>query len=209
MTGAAIRDPGPEATAEAVRVLGDGGIVLVPSDANYGVAVDPFNAQAVASCFAIKGRPGTKPLTLFIAEPGDWAKFGRVGKPSMMSRLAEAFWPGPLNIVIDKSANSPDLSMVEDETISIACHANPILRDVTKAFGGAIAMTSANLAGRADGMLVDLSTAMDQLGASVKLAIRSGPAKATKSTTILRLSDQVSLIREGDLTMDEVRAALA
>lgn len=209
MTSPPVRDPTPEALAEAVWIMRNGGIVICPSDANYGIAVDPFNFTAVSSCFDAKQRPGQKPLTLFIADSADWVRYGQVRNRRLMDRLTSLFWPGPLNLVVDKIEGAPELAMTADSTVSIACHANPVVRNLARAFGGAIAMTSANLSGASDGALVDLDGAVRDVGPAVKLALRGGPVHTTTSTTILRVDQDMSLLREGDLTFERLRAEVA
>lgn len=201
-----ILDPTPEAIAKAVAHLRAGEIVICPSDANYGIAVDPFNPDAVASCFESKNRPGVKPLTLFVAEPGDWRRFGTADNERLIDSLASLYWPGPLNIVMDKRDGAPNLALHEDATISVACHANPVVRSLALAFGGAIAMTSANLSGMSDGVLVGVDTAVQHVGKSVSLVLRGGPVETTTSTTILRVEHTMSLLREGDLTFDQIKS---
>jgi len=206
MTIPPILEPGPEALKQAAGHLRDGGIVICPSDANYGIAVDPFNAEAVASCFEIKRRDGVKPLTLFIRDPADWRRFGTAREERLVQKLADLYWPGPLNIVLDKVEGAPNLALAEDATISIACHASPVLRKLLSAFDGAVAMTSANLSGASDGVLVDIDAAVRHVGHSARLALSGGPVSATTSTTIVRVDDGLSLLREGDLTFDRIRS---
>ncbi len=201
-----ILEPGPEALKQAARHLRDGGIVICPSDANYGIAVDPFNAEAVASCFEIKMRDGGKPLTLFIRDPADWRRFGAARDERLVQKLADLYWPGPLNIVLDKVEGAPNLALSEDATISIACHASPVLRKLLSAFGGAVAMTSANLSGASDGVLVDINAAVRHVGRAARLALSGGPVSTTTSTTIVRVDDGLTLLREGDLTFDRIRS---
>ncbi len=209
MTSPPVKTPTPEVIAEAVTIMRNGGIVICPSDANYGVAVDPFNFAAISSCFDAKRRPGQKPLTLFIADPADWVRYGHVHNSVLMKNLTTCYWPGPLNLVINKREGAPELAMTTDSTIAIACHANPVVRSLARAFGGAIAMTSANLSGTSDGVLVDLDTAVRDIGPSVRLALRGGPIQTTTSTTILRVDEDMSLLREGDLSFERLRAEIA
>lgn len=206
MTIPPILNPTPEALKSAACHLRDGGIVICPSDANYGIAVDPFNADAVALCFEIKKRAGVKPLTLFINDPADWQRFGTARNERLMNNLADLYWPGPLNIVLDKVEGAPNLALAEDTTISVACHANPVLRRLLSAFDGAVAMTSANLSGTSDDVLIDIDAAVQHVGHSAKLALTGGPIATTTSTTIVRVDDGLLLLREGDLTFDRIQS---
>ena len=206
MTIPPILEPSPEALKRAACHLRDGRVVICPSDANYGIAVDPFNADAVAACFEIKKRAGVKPLTLFINDPSDWQRFGTARNERLVKKLADLYWPGPLNLVLDKIEGAPNLALTADPTISIACHANPVLRQLLRTFNGAVAMTSANLSGASDGVLVDIDAAVQHVGHSVKLALSGGPVSTTTSTTIVRVSDGLSLLREGDLTFDRIQS---
>jgi len=201
-----ILEPTPEAIERAVAYLRDGEIIICPSDANYGIAVDPFNENAVLSCFDIKKRSGSKPLTLFIADPRDWKLFGQAENEKLVDDLSQLYWPGPLNIVLEKKQGAPNLSLSNDTTISIACHANPVVRQLAHNFGGAIAMTSANLSGMSDDNLVNIDTAIQHVGASVKLVLRGGNVNTTRSTTIVKVNQSISLIREGDLSFEQIQS---
>ncbi|MBT9283681.1 MAG: threonylcarbamoyl-AMP synthase [Hydrogenibacillus schlegelii] len=205
MKTAQIKDPTPDTLREAADLLRAGEAIICPSDANYGLAVDPFNRRAVERCFEIKKRSGNKPLTLFIADPKAWKLYGEAENAALVDALADLYWPGPLNIVVTKRPDAPDLSLEPTETIAIACHANPVIHDLIRTFGGPIAMTSANLSGTFADALVGLEAALEHLGSDVKLALRGGKITTTKSTTIVRVGADMTLLREGDLSFERIQ----
>jgi L-threonylcarbamoyladenylate synthase len=99
---APVLEPTDENVARVADCIREGGVVVAPSDTNLGLALDPWDPAAVRRAYEIKDRPAHKPLTLFVRDPGDWRRFASHENPAVVDALAEEFWPGPLNLVLER-----------------------------------------------------------------------------------------------------------
>jgi L-threonylcarbamoyladenylate synthase len=205
-----IVEPTTENIKKAVKSMRNGGVVVCPSDCNLGLAVDPWNESAVKKTFEIKQRPATKPLTLFITEPKDWKVYAEFNKETeeIVDKIADAFWPGPLNVILKKNERVPSAMVCGGETVSISCMGNPILNELIQEFNQPIAMTSANMAGQADGVLVDINMASQQVGDKVDFILKGEAQGTTKSSTIIDLTGSPKVVRLGDITVDQLNKVL-
>jgi L-threonylcarbamoyladenylate synthase len=201
-----VLEPTTENIRKAVKSLHDGGVIVCPSDCNLGLTVDPWNDAAVAQTFVIKQRPATKPLTLFIKNPSDWKNYASANEETaqIVEKLTKAFWPGPLNIILKKNAHVPEKIVCGGDTVSISCMANPVLNQLIEEFKKPVAMTSANMAGQADGVLVDIQMASEQVGDKVDYILKGGAQGTTKSSTIIDLSSTPKVVRYGDITVEQL-----
>ena len=140
--------PAGEATvAAAARSLAEGGLVAFPTETVYGLGADAANPAAIARLYQAKGRPTFNPL---IAHVGDLAAARRIARFDLTAlALAEAFWPGPLTLVLPKSGDCAvaDLATAGLDTIAVRVPAHPVAREILRAFGGPVVAPSANLSG--------------------------------------------------------------
>lgn len=133
--------------ARAAAVLKAGGLVGLPTETVYGLAADAENPAAVARIFAVKGRPADHPLIVHLAgveQLDAWA--ARV--PAYARRLAGALWPGPLTLVLPRTARAGDHVTGGQDTVGLRAPAHPVARDLILATGSALAAPSANRFGR-------------------------------------------------------------
>ena len=133
--------------AQAVEVLQRGGLVAVPTETVYGLAADATSEAAVRALFAAKGRPADHPVIVHVADANaidDWAR----DVPDAARALAAAFWPGPLTLVLKRSARALDVVTGGQDTVGLRCPAHPWAHALLQAFGGALAAPSANSFGR-------------------------------------------------------------
>jgi len=163
--------------------------------------------------YDIKDRPRHKPLTLFVREPSDWRRFGQHEHPELVDRLAEQFWPGPLNLVLERDAPELDEQCAMDGTVSVGCLANPVWREFADAVGGPVAMTSANVSGTVpDDTLVTPEMARDHLGDGVDYLLGGQPDGTTRASTILSLAagadGEATVLRQGDVTDAAIERAV-
>jgi L-threonylcarbamoyladenylate synthase len=195
-----------EAIAQACAHLGAGELVAIPTETVYGLAADAANGEAVARIFKAKGRPRFNPL---ICHADSLAMAERHGVfDTRARRLAKAFWPGPLTLILPKTPDSPihDLVSAGLGTIGLRVPAGPA-RGLIAAFKGVVAAPSANLSGR-----VSPTTAAHvaaQLGGDVALILDAGPAQVGVESTIVALDGpKARLLRPGGLAAEAIEAVL-
>lgn len=201
-----VLEPTSENLQRAAECIADGGVVVAPSDTDLALTVDPWHADAIDRVYEMTGRPVEKPLTLFVRNPDEWNEFGQHDDPDLVQQFVDAFWPGPLNIVLRRTREVPDQRVCMGETVSIGCLSNPAWRELIAQLDGPVAMTSANRSGEADGRLVDLAFARQQVGAHVDYLVDGGPQDTTQSSTIVDLTGEPEVLRQGDVTPDELNA---
>jgi L-threonylcarbamoyladenylate synthase len=202
------RDAGePGAIAAAARILGAGGLVAFPTETVYGLGADATNAVGVARIYAAKGRPSFNPL---IAHVNDVAAASALARfDAAAEKLARAFWPGPLTLVLPKAAACPvaELATAGLDTIAVRVPAHPVAQALIAALDAPVVAPSANRSGH-----VSPTTAahvLADLGERVDLVLDGGPARVGVESTILACLDGgVTLLRPGGLPRDAIERAL-
>ena len=198
--------PQRDAIEEAATWIRNGGIVAVPTDTLYGLAADPFRADAVARVFAVKGRAAERALPLIAA---DAAQIGRhLGPLSPMgARLAERFWPGPLTILVAAPpALAHDVSGGTG-TVGVRVPADAVVRAIAAASGRPITATSANISGEPP--TSDPEEVERVLGNHIDLLIDTGRTPGGVPSTIVDVTGtEPRLIRAGAIPWEEVQAWL-
>lgn len=132
---------------QAAKVLKQGGLVAFPTETVYGLGANGLDAEAVADIFAAKGRPADNPLILHIASMGAIHQIVRE-MPPLAIRLAQAFWPGPLTLVLPKSAIVPSKTTGGLDTVAVRMPAHPVALALIQAAEVPVAAPSANKSGR-------------------------------------------------------------
>ncbi|WP_349359747.1 L-threonylcarbamoyladenylate synthase [Stappia sp.] len=203
-------DPDPTRHAgfsAAIAALRAGKLVAVPTETVYGLAADATDAEACAAIYQAKGRPSFNPL---IAHVESRAAAERHGVFDARARaLADAFWPGPLTLVVPKRADSPvcDLATAGLETIALRVPAAPIMRALAQACGVPLAAPSANRSGRITGTTAD--AVAEDLGTALAVLIDAGPCPVGVESTIVGLTDATPrLLRPGGIARAEIEAVL-
>jgi L-threonylcarbamoyladenylate synthase len=197
---------GEAAVAAAARVLAEGGLVAFPTETVYGLGADAANPAAVARIYQAKGRPAFNPL---IAHVGDITAARRIARlDAHATALAEAFWPGPLTLVLPKTQNCAvaDLATAGLDTVAIRIPAHLVARDILRAFGGAVVAPSANLSGH-----VSPTTAahvQSDLAGRIDLIVDGGPVAVGIESTIIGCFDEPMLLRPGGLPRAEIERVL-
>lgn len=195
----------PAAVAAAVEVLRAGGLVAVPTETVYGLAADATNVDALHRLYAVKGRPADHPVIVHIP-PGrldEWA----VDVPEVARRLAEAFWPGPLTLVLRRAPRVPDAVTGGRDTVGLRVPAHPVTLALLEAFGGGIAAPSANRFGRVSPTTA--AAVREELGDAVELVLDGGPCTIGVESTIVDCSgDEPRVLREGGVTAAELEAVV-
>lgn len=199
--------PANEAPAGvAARCLARGGLVAFPTETVYGLGADALSAAAVARLYQAKGRPSFNPLIVHVLELNDARQIARFGAHAIA--LAEAFWPGPLTLVLPKSQRCAiaDLATAGLGTVAIRVPANDVAREILRAFGGPIVAPSANLSGH-----VSPTTAahvQQDLAGRIDLIIDGGPVEVGIESTIVGCFEVPMLLRPGGVPKDEIERVL-
>ncbi|MFN3233095.1 MAG: L-threonylcarbamoyladenylate synthase [Alphaproteobacteria bacterium] len=200
-----IQPPTDAVMARAVALLRAGEPVGLPTETVYGLAADACNDKAVARIFEIKGRPHFNPLIAHCADIETVRSL--VDLPALAVALAEAFWPGPLTLVLKRRADCPVslLASAGLETLAVRVPAHPVAHALLKAFGGALAAPSANPSGR-----ISPTTARDVTDAlSLDLVIDGGPCTVGLESTILSVDgDKAILLRAGGVPLEDIEDVL-
>lgn len=196
----------PSALPAAVAALRAGALVAMPTETVYGLAADATNARAVAGIFAVKGRPQFNPLIIHVYDP-DAARAIAVLSPEA-ERLAEAFWPGPLTLVLPRREDSPiaELATAGLPTVAVRIPSHPVARQLLLAFGGPLAAPSANRSGHVSATAAAHVAA--DLGDDVALILDSGPATVGVESTIVGLAGAPTLLRAGGVERVAIEAVL-
>ena len=137
----------PADIVRAGEILRQGGLVGIPTETVYGLAADALNGEAVAKIFKAKGRPMDNPLIVHISDISQWKKLVRE-IPESARKLAEAYWPGPMTIILPKSDCIPDEVSAGLGTVAVRFPAHPAARAVIDAAGTPLAAPSGNISGR-------------------------------------------------------------
>ncbi|WP_336278946.1 L-threonylcarbamoyladenylate synthase [Bartonella sp. CB175] len=187
---------------EAVMLLGQGRLVALPTETVYGLAGDATNGKAVASIFSTKRRPKFNPLIAHVSSIIMAERYVEID--SLSRRLMEAFWPGPLTLVLPLKAhhNIHPLTTAGLNTLAVRCP-DSSFSEVVKCFGRPLAAPSANESGRISPTSAEAVFA--SLGVSVPLIIDGGSCKIGLESTIIKIFDEnIYLLRPGGLAAEEI-----
>jgi L-threonylcarbamoyladenylate synthase len=185
--------------ARAVEVLRAGGIVAFPTETVYGLGVDAANADALRRLFAVKRRPLSHPVIVHAARTAQLDELGR-DVPAVAHALADAFWPGPLTLVVARREGrvAPEATGGR-ETVGIRVPDHPVALALLDAFGGGIAAPSANRFGRVSPTTADHVRA--DLGADVDIVIDGGPCAIGVESTIVDVTGpEPTVLRVGGVS---------
>lgn len=193
----------PEGVEEAVELLRAGEVVGLPTETVYGLGADALDAFACARIFEAKQRPLSDPLIVHVPDAGWVERLGRSN--TLAAQLAEAFWPGPLTMVLPRRDPVPDIVTAGEDTVALRWSANPIFQAVASKFGGPIAAPSANRFGR-----ISPTSAEDvqqELGSSIALIVDGGRCSHGIESTIVLVRDKgLEILRHGPVTAEELSA---
>lgn len=203
---------GPETSPHAASIslaverLRAGDLVAFPTETVYGLGADAENEAAVRRIFAAKGRPADHPVIVHLAHAqqiDQWA----TNIPPAAWRLAEAFWPGPLTLILERSNRVLDVVTGGQNTVGLRVPSHPLTHELLKQFGGGIAAPSANRFGRISPTLA--SHVQQELGDQVSCILDGGPAEVGLESTIVDLTGpQPVILRPGGITAEQITAVL-
>jgi len=190
----------------AAEILKRGGLVAFPTETVYGLGADASSAQAVARLYAAKRRLANHPVIVHFADAEAAFAWARV-VPDAARKLAARFWPGPLTLILKKSAKAGDFVTGGQDTVGLRVPAHPVAQALLRAFAGGIAAPSANRFGQ-----VSPTTAAhvrEDLGDEVELVLDGGPSDVGIESTIVDLSGAGAvLLRPGGISARQLEAVL-
>ena len=196
----------PETPAIAAEILKNGGLVALPTETVYGLGANGLDERAVASIFEAKGRPGDNPLILHVAEPGDMERFCH-HIPASAYALAEAFWPGPLTIVLPARPCVPKRTTGGLDTVAIRCPATQVTREIIRLAGVPVAAPSANISGKPSTTTAE-HVRHDHDG-RIDAIVDGGACQVGVESTIVDLTeDTPRLLRPGGISPEQLLAVL-
>ena len=199
--------PQRDAIQEAAKWIRDGGVVALPTDTLYGLAADPFRADAVRACFAVKGRAAERALPL-IAADADQSPRTRPAVAERRARLAARFWPGPLTLLVAGArARWRATSPAAPAASACACRRTPSRARSAAAAGRPLTATSANLSG--EPATADPDEVERTLGDRIDLLIDAGPTPGGAAVDDRRRRRaRAALVRAGAIPWEEIQAWL-
>jgi L-threonylcarbamoyladenylate synthase len=190
----------------AAEILRAGGLVAFPTETVYGLGADASSEHAVARLYAVKRRPADHPVIVHFGSAANAFAWARE-VPAAAKKLGERYWPGPLTLILKRSARAKDFVTGGQDTVGLRVPSHAIARELLEEFGGAIAAPSANRFG-----LVSPTTAAhvrEDLGKDVDLVLEGGPSEVGIESTILDLSQSKPvLLRPGHLSKEELENVL-
>lgn len=191
---------------DALEALREGELVVYPTETFYALGADPFLPAALNRVFALKGRDPGKPISVIAADAPMAFELASEVTPDAR-RLAEAFWPGPLTLVLPARGCVPQ-GLCADGSVGVRVSPHPVARALSAGLGRPLTATSANLSGQPPA--ATLAEARAQLGQKVKVYLEGGTMAASMSSTVVSVGKQgVRVIRPGAVSEPEIWAALS
>lgn len=198
--------PEPEIIARAAEILHGGGLVAFPTETVYGLGANALEGESVARIYEAKGRPSRNPLIVHVSEAAE--VHALVSEwPEHAALLAQKFWPGPLTLVLPRTARVPDAVTGGGETVGVRVPAHPVAHALLKTTGFPIAAPSANLSlqlspTRAEHVLAGLTGRIEAI-------LDGGPTSGGLESTVLDLTRPVPLLlRPGLITPAQIEAVI-
>ncbi|MEM8708715.1 MAG: L-threonylcarbamoyladenylate synthase [Actinomycetota bacterium] len=194
--------------AEAGEALAAGKLVAIPTETVYGLGCNALDPAAIAGVFEAKGRPASDPLIVHVDGVDMAGSLVEGGLPAVAARLADAFWPGPLTMVLPKTEAVPDAITSGGPTVGVRCPAHPVARALIAAAGVPVAAPSANRFGR-----ISPTTAehvVEELGDRIDLIVDAGPAAhGVESTVVAFDGNEAIILRHGAITAEALAEHVA
>jgi L-threonylcarbamoyladenylate synthase len=208
--------PEIDALRYAAHFLVRGCVIGIPTDTFYGLAADPFNLAAVDELYRVKGRPETRALPILVNSLDQALVLMRQGllegttmenPPRNFTKLAEAFWPGGLTLVVDASNRVPLKVTANTGKVALRWPKSPVVEQLIDEFGGPVTGTSANISGFP--ACANTEQLMKQLGLRLPLVLDAGETGTGLPSTIIGLQGEAwEVLREGAIPINEIKAVL-
>ena len=184
---------------EAARILREGGLVVFPTETVYGLGGNGLSMESAERIYAAKGRPSNNPLIIHIHEPAEADRYAHTG--DLYFRLAAAFMPGPLTVILPKKENIPSSVTGGLDSVAVRCPAHPVAHRLIELAGIPVAAPSANLSGKPSPTCAeDVATDLD---GRVDMILDGGDCEIGLESTIVKIEDDgLTLLRPGGITYD-------
>jgi L-threonylcarbamoyladenylate synthase len=201
-----VRRASAKQLEEAVTALRDGELVAFPTETVYGLGANARDANAVRRIFELKGRPTTHPLIVHLDSARFLHRWAREVPPAA-SRLAAAFWPGPLTLVLPRSLEVSDVVTGGQDTVALRVPSHPMALQLLTAFGGGVAAPSANRYGRVSPTRAD--HVREEFGDAVRVILDGGECSLGIESTIVAFeAGRARLLRPGPVTQHEIEKVI-
>ncbi len=199
-------NPEPDVIEEAAAALRRGGLVAFPTETVYGLGADVLNLEAVREVFRVKGRPADNPLIVHVS--GTRQLDDIVDEiPDNGKRLGEAFWPGPLTLVMKRTILISDLVTAGLDTVAVRVPDHPVALALIRSFGEGIVGPSANLSGRPSPTTAN--HVYDDLRSQVDIILDAGPTAIGLESTVVDVTvDPPAILRLGGLTRERIEEVI-
>lgn len=198
-----IMDNPEQALEQGAELLRAGKLVAFPTETVYGLGANAWDPEAVASIFLAKGRPADNPLIVHVASMAMVDELARE-IPQHAKLLMQAFWPGPISLVLPRRPRVPDITTAGLDTVAIRWPNHPVATALIERAAVPIAAPSANRSGRPSPTTAQ--HVWDDLGRGVDLIIDAGMAAIGLESTVVDVSGpQPALLRPGAVTLEELR----
>jgi len=201
------KTPADTAAIEAaVRCLASGGLVAFPTETVYGLGADATNGEAVARLYAAKGRPAFNPLIAHVVDRAAAQVLARFDADA--ARLAAAFWPGPLTLVLPKAAGCPvaELATAGLDSIAVRVPHHAVAQKILAGFARPVVAPSANRSGHVSPTTAEHVLA--DLGGRIDFIVDGGPTSVGVESTIIACLGEPVLLRPGGVPRDAIERAL-
>lgn len=194
-----------DSVAQAADLIKNGKLVGFPTETVYGLGADALNARAVLDIFAAKGRPADNPLIVHIARWEEMEPLCHVN--GMARKLADAFWPGPLTMILPKKELVPQEVTAGLDSVAIRMPSHPVARALIEKSGCPIAAPSGNRSGRPSPTLA--RHMMEDMDGRIPLILDGGPCDVGVESTVVALTgDVATVLRPGGVTPEMIAAVL-
>ena len=196
---------GSSESARAVTLLRRGDVVALPTETVYGLAADALNPIAVAKIFEAKERPRFDPLIVHLPSRSWLEKVADLAKQDwqLIRRLADAFWPGPLTIILPKRDIVPEIVTAGLDTVAVRVSSHPVFDEVIRAFGAPLAAPSANRFGRISPTAA--AHVLEELDSRIPLIVDGGPTEhGLESTIVAPRNGRIEVLRRGPVTESQL-----
>jgi L-threonylcarbamoyladenylate synthase len=194
------------AVQRAAELLRAGDVVALPTETVYGLAANALDEKAVAKIFQIKGRPANNPIIVHVASLA-MAKRCVKQFPALAERLAKAFWPGSLTLVLPRTETIPDIVTASGETVGIRWPLHPFIQAVIRECGFPLAAPSANLSSRVSP--TNAEHVRSQLDRNISLIVDGGQSLVGIESTVLDLTvSPPRILRQGMIHAESLVATI-